>query len=225
MPTMVAHAAAVLPLYTAARGRLRASALVIGSFAPDVGYFVRDGGHSTHSAGSLLWFSLPVGLIAFIWLEGLIRPTLARALPETGIEWTHHPSPTGLPHSAAGWAMVGLAILLGATTHVLWDGFVHSWMWPADVLYPSLSARGFTWLHRLSSVVGLIVLVIYVATRHRTSPPHRGGDSKLLASMVGLATAGAVIGFALWWAFARDALTPLWSAFFGAAFAASLARR
>jgi hypothetical protein len=43
--------------------------------------------------------------------------------------------------------------------------------------------------------------------------------------MIGLATAGALVGFALWWAFAHHALTPLWSAFFGAAFGASLVSR
>ncbi|MGY5081240.1 DUF4184 family protein [Streptomyces nigrescens] len=144
MPFTLSHAAAVLPAVRrtgAARGPLVASALVAGTFAPDMTYYadtlVPGGmafGEVTHSLTGVLTVDVLV-TVALVggWL--LVREPLAALLPRAwrgpvhtflrGRPWR----PRG-PREVAvlvGWFLV--SAVLGAATHVVWDAFTHPGRW------------------------------------------------------------------------------------------------
>ena len=134
MPFTFSHPAAVLPLLRDGRGRgpLIASALVAGSLAPDVPYFLESLapgayalGRTTHRPWAVptLDAAIAAGLVAG-W-HGLLREPLVALLPE---RWADRAealtAPVGKrdPYDAA-WFTVSAAI--GALTHVGWDAFTH----------------------------------------------------------------------------------------------------
>lgn len=66
MPFTLSHAAATLPIKWRLGPRADFAALAIGSMAPDFPYFLGLPVHRdvTHSLFGVLWFSLPVGMLA-----------------------------------------------------------------------------------------------------------------------------------------------------------------
>ena len=85
MPFTFAHPAAAVPLrrWLGRAGVL--SALVIGSMAPDLTYFVPFGVDraSTHSLTGVLWFCLPLGVVTYYIFNFLVRPVMYVLLPPT----------------------------------------------------------------------------------------------------------------------------------------------
>ena len=173
--TFPSHAAAILPLlHLPGTRRLPAAALVVGSTAPDLIYLSGTRGAAAHLPWGLLQFCLPAGLLAFLYLESLLLPVLGPLLlPLLPERWqprfTRLVTQRPLPNTLTRWLAVGLAILLGAATHQLWDSFTHAWMWPAHVLYPgvTISLLGHAVLvskvlQHLSSILGAIIVLLYV---------------------------------------------------------------
>nr|WP_206324690.1 MULTISPECIES: DUF4184 family protein [unclassified Streptomyces] len=137
----MSHAAAVLPGLRwdgTARGPLVASALVAGSFSPDLTYFaatVVPGamafGDVTHSpVGVLTVDVLITAALVGLWLT--VREPLVGLLPGRwrgpvygvvrGRPWRER-RPAGL----VAWFVV--SAVLGAVTHVVWDAFTHLDRW------------------------------------------------------------------------------------------------
>lgn len=144
MPFTLSHAAAVLPALRrtgAARGPLIASALVAGSFAPDMTYYadtlVPGGmafGEVTHSLPGVLTVDVLVtAVLVGGWL--LVREPLTALVPWRWRGPVHtfvrgRPRrPRGPRELAAlvGWFLV--SAVLGAATHVVWDAFTHPGRW------------------------------------------------------------------------------------------------
>ncbi|USA03649.1 DUF4184 family protein [Streptomyces lydicamycinicus] len=144
MPFTLSHAAAVLPAIRrtgAARGPLVASALVAGSFAPDMTYYadtlVPGGmafGEFTHSLPGVLTVDVLVtAALVGGWL--LVREPLTALVPRAwrgtvhsfvrGRSW--RPRGTGELAALVGWFAV--SAVLGAATHVVWDAFTHPGRW------------------------------------------------------------------------------------------------
>ncbi|WP_328947224.1 DUF4184 family protein [Streptomyces sp. NBC_00250] len=141
MPFTLSHAAAVLPGLRrngTARGPLVASALVAGSFAPDMTYFAATAfpgamvlGDVTHSpVGIVTADVLITAALVALWLT--VREPLVALLPARwrgrvyglvrGDAWRdRHPA------VLAGW--FGLSAVVGSTTHVVWDSFTHLDRW------------------------------------------------------------------------------------------------
>ncbi|OKI05317.1 hypothetical protein A6A06_11925 [Streptomyces sp. CB02923] len=143
MPFTLSHAAAVLPALRrtgTARGPLVASALVAGSFAPDVTYYadsVLPGamlfGDVTHGLpGVLTVDALITALLVGGWL--LLREPLVALLP-TAWRGRVYAVVRGRPWPAGGGALAALALwfyvsaVLGALTHTIWDAFTHPGRW------------------------------------------------------------------------------------------------
>ncbi|MGW3009750.1 DUF4184 family protein [Streptomyces sp. NPDC001219] len=144
MPFTLSHAAAVLPAVRrtgAARGPLVASALVAGSFAPDMTYYadtlVPGGmafGEVTHSLTGVLTVDVLVTVVLVAgWL--LVREPLTALVPRT---WRGpvHAFLRGRPWQPRGprelAVLVGgflVSAVLGAATHVVWDAFTHPGRW------------------------------------------------------------------------------------------------
>ena len=224
--TLPAHAAAVLPFFRLSRRGVLPTALVVGACAPDLSYVyaVRELGDYAHEFPGFILFCAPVGLAVLVWLEALILPALGRALPEAlGVQWGRFVRTEGLPRTPLVWVATVAALVLGATTHLLWDGFTHAGMWPAEVLYPDVrvpvGSRELPLsrvLQHTSSLVGSLVVLGYMARRYRYLEPVPGGTWAHFLRVLLPTAAGALLGLALrlsrfqdmgaleaqlWWAF------------------------
>ncbi|WP_030624682.1 DUF4184 family protein [Streptomyces sclerotialus] len=186
MPFTLSHAAAVLPALRrdgTARGPLLASALVAGSFAPDLTYFADTAvpgamafGEFTHTpAGVLTVDTLCAALLVGVWL--LLRGPLLALLPAA---WQQR-----------GWALVRgrdwrslsrgqLAVrfwcsaVLGALTHIVWDAFTHPGRWGVRLL-PVLQEYAGGWpvyayVQYGTSAVALVALAWFVRSALRRAP-------------------------------------------------------
>ncbi|HEX6637558.1 MAG TPA: DUF4184 family protein [Steroidobacteraceae bacterium] len=170
MPFTVSHAAAVLPLHRFRN--LPLAALMIGSMAPDFGYFFSHEASRTitHSFTGLFAFVLPVGLVVWLIYVALLEKTTITLLPD---RWH-----TRFAHTDALTARLVaracIAIVFGGITHLLWDAFTHRGTFVTEAI-PFLRGPtpGFSWmpiyhlLHGLSSLAGAVILVIWARRLHR----------------------------------------------------------
>ncbi|WP_175412310.1 DUF4184 family protein [Streptomyces sp. TRM64462] len=141
MPFTLSHAAAVLPGIRrsgAGRGPLVASALVMGSFAPDMTYFadsVVPGamalGDITHSAWGVLTVDVLVtAALVAVWL--MVREPLVALLPgrwRGRVYAVLRGRPWRGRHPVALAAWFSVSAVIGAATHVVWDLFTHADRW------------------------------------------------------------------------------------------------
>ncbi|PRH76775.1 hypothetical protein C6N75_23830, partial [Streptomyces solincola] len=188
MPFTLSHAAAVLPGLRRtgrARGPLVASALVMGSFAPDMTYFAASlapdamfFGTVTHSlAGVFTVDVLITTALVAAWL--LVREPLLALLPDRvrpparalvrGLPWRER-----RPAALACWFWVSAAV--GSATHVGWDLFTHADRWGTRLL-PALDGTVagvplYTILQYGSSAAALVLLGWFGA---RALRERRGG--------------------------------------------------
>lgn len=179
VPFTLAHPAAVLPLV---RGPLVPAALVAGSLSPDVPYFVpapRYAGAwyepfvnatTTHAWPGALTVAVPTAavLLALWWV---VRAPLADLLvPPADVaagSRRRDPRP-GRAATQAGWAVASLVV--GVLTHVVWDSFTHGdgvvvqhVAWLREPLVGDVTAGRV--LQHVSTVVGLVVLVVWAVRR------------------------------------------------------------
>lgn len=128
MPFTFSHPALVLPLKFLPRKWFSLTGLVIGSLTPDFEYFMRMRIQSnySHTIGGLFWLDLPLGIIiAFVFLN-IVRDSLFDNLPMflksrfttfKDFNWNHY--------FKTSWFVVIISILIGAFSHIIWDGFTH----------------------------------------------------------------------------------------------------
>jgi hypothetical protein len=182
MPFTISHVATVLPLARfLERGRVL-SALVIGSMVPDFSLFLpwRVDRVETHSAVALFTWSLPVGIATYwVFQYGIKRP-IREVLPDGAYA-------RSLPYAAVArignleqWLLACAAILVGAITHLVWDGFTHEGargvrMIPAlDEFAVSVGGRHLTGPRFLQDVSSLLGLGIVIGLLLRTLRHPRG---------------------------------------------------
>jgi hypothetical protein len=203
VPITPAHAAAAWPLHRAAK-RLPLAALVIGTFAPDLEYMLRlrPVGKFGHTPAGLVLFCLPATLAAFwVWWT-LVRPALTPLLP-AGLRRAAEAPPPGRRSDLYPLAMV--AALLGAATHIFWDGFTHWNGWGVALFPVLLEPAPGIWMQwcylaqYVSSVVGLIVIAAWIVVTLRRCPPEArrfapGQISRLIR--VGLFVSGVSLAVA-----------------------------
>jgi hypothetical protein len=174
MPFTFAHPAAVLPLRRFKS--LHTIALMIGSIAPDLPYYVPT--HyvppryyrlmlDTHTTLGVLSPDLPIGLCVLLFIFLLRGPLTvlmtarARALCLCSIERFK-----GQPRQ---WLLAILAIYVGSWTHLAWDSFTHENGWivrRVSALSAPISIGDYTGtmchvLQYVSSVAGLLILGIW----------------------------------------------------------------
>ncbi|MEE1770556.1 DUF4184 family protein [Streptomyces sp. JV185] len=190
MPFTLSHAAAVLPGMRrngTARGPLFTSALVAGSFAPDMTYYAdtavpgaMEFGRVTHSVWGVFTVDVLItAAVVALWL--LLREPLVALLPGAWQGRVHaflrgRPGARGV-REAAGFV---LSAVTGAATHVVWDAFTHHDRWGVR-LVPLLDGSFgglpvFQLVQYGSSAVALAVLAWFTAsglrrTGARPAPP------------------------------------------------------
>ncbi|WP_327436190.1 DUF4184 family protein [Streptomyces sp. NBC_01201] len=236
MPFTLSHAAAVLPGIRRSgegRGPLVASAMVAGSFAPDMTYYAdtavpgaMEFGEVTHSVWGVFTVDVLVtGAVVALWL--MLREPLVALLPRAARGRVHtflrgRPRQPGRPLLAeAAWFV--LSAVIGSGTHVVWDAFTHHDRWGTDLI-PALNGSigghpVFQVVQYGSSAVALTVLAWFTYTGLRRVGPapspesvpvltrgERGCAGTLLALCVLLGTAHRC---ARWYAHFGHVDTPL----------------
>lgn len=179
VPFTLAHPAAVLPLV---RGPLVPAALVAGSLSPDVPYFVPAPRHAgawyepfvnattTHAWPGALSVAVPTALV-LLALWWVVRAPLADLLvPPADVAAGGRRHGAGPRRAAAQAGWVAVSLILGVLTHVVWDSFTHGdgvvvqhVAWLREPLVGEVPAGRV--LQHVSTVVGLVVLVVWAVRR------------------------------------------------------------
>ncbi|MEV7111974.1 DUF4184 family protein [Streptomyces anulatus] len=187
MPFTLSHAAAVLPAIRrngTARWPLFPSALVAGSFAPDITYFAdtvipgaMEFGSFTHTFLGVVTVNVAIAaVLVTVWV--LLREPLAALLPVRvrgrvhafvrGQRWTR------ASFGPSAWLWFAVSGALGAATHVVWDAFTHHSRWGTE-LVPVLSRSVggfpvFQFVQYGSSALALVVVCWFAVTGLRLTP-------------------------------------------------------
>lgn len=179
VPFTGSHPAAVLPLLgVRLLGRpLPASALVLGSMAPDLPYYEPFVTGPTHSALGIVTIDLLLGGAAWlIWHALLAAPALAVPPLLLRARLVGRVEP-GLGARLAGpgqAALVLLALVLGAASHVGWDELTHRGRFgPRHLAFLARSWHGhpgYGWAQYASGVLGALALATWTWHWWRTSP-------------------------------------------------------
>lgn len=128
MPFTLAHAAAALPFR---QTRLVFSAVIVGTFGPDLEYFVRfapTGGFG-HTLTGMFLLTLPLCLIV-LWLFHKFVKLPVTSLLADSTRGRVMAALDDVPFKGVKpFVTVVLSILVGAATHIFWDSFTHPTTW------------------------------------------------------------------------------------------------
>jgi hypothetical protein len=193
VPFTLSHPAAVLPL---ARRPLVPSALVAGSVAPDVFWFVPRlpgvGLSKTHELVSALWLDPLIALVLLAVFHVVLKRPLLALAPRPLAERLPRDFRWGRP----GW--IGLSLVIGAVTHVGWDAFTHENDGFAFLRIPLVTGIDVGRLIQLvSTIAGAVILVWWLARWYRTAPtepapPGTRHRTAITTSLAGGALAGVL---------------------------------
>ncbi len=208
VPFTLAHPAVVLPLH--AKWRSGFLALVVGSFGPDIQYFlparIGDALPNSHTPLLALLIGTPMAFAVWIFLVVCRRIVVAplwgrlRIAVENALRHAH---------SRAGWLQAIPAIMIGCEIHLAWDSFTHKNGWMAlhfpvlllDVSplagYPLQLCKA---LQYLSSIAGMIVLYLWSRSRLRHVTAHPTPLEKVPSewrpwALLALTVASAIAGW------------------------------
>ncbi|GAA2412929.1 DUF4184 family protein [Actinomadura vinacea] len=199
MPFTLSHPAAVIPI---ARGRMVPSALVLGSMAPDLPYFLSMGEWrgATHEPLGLVTIDIAMGILLFAVFHLLWKHPLVALAPVRFRRRLAGPA-DGLRRSMLVW--VPPSLLAGSATHVLWDAFTHrrhsfaeSMPWLVTTSVAGLEA--YRWLQYGSGVIGGVIILVWLhrwSRRAATMPEDPAGlPGRMALAVVGGLLASAVAG-------------------------------
>jgi hypothetical protein len=180
VPFTFAHPAAMLPL---ARGRLVAGALVAGTLAPDVPYYLplpswpgTTAGAETHTVLGLVTLDLVIGVILYAAWRWAVRPAALTLLPEPWRRAADDQTEAQPDlRRVSGWAAVAVSVVVGAVTHLLLDSLTHEYG-PGGMIAASVNAGGYRWwwLQVAFSVIGLALLAWWLWRWAGSVAPVRG---------------------------------------------------
>jgi hypothetical protein len=217
VPFTLSHPAAAALLWPAGR-RLGVplSALAIGAMSPDFEFFLHLSPRAllSHTLLGLFVFCLPAGLAAFAAWEHVARGPVSDLFGIARRSPPHRPS-------AQWWMLAALGIVLGAATHLLWDGVTHGGYWGAEVWpwlrSPAIRVGGaavpwFNVLQHLSTLLGgLFVLAWCIAYVRR-----RGEFTLLWRSTWRIRAVGVILAGAVFVALANGSRGPFGADFWTA---------
>jgi hypothetical protein len=210
VPLTLAHPAAAVPLAKPLERWGVLAALITGSIAPDLVYFlpfpITRG--MSHSLGGLFWFCLPAGTALYALFHSALKGPLCALMP-AGMQarFLRFLEP-GAAHATRLLA-IPVSVLAGAVSHLAWDSFTHPEA-PAVAAFPILQFRLFTVsdyevcvyniLQHLSTALGILLLVRWTArwyARAEVRPvrPALPGSARawIVAGIVAGATVAALV--------------------------------
>ena len=205
MPFTLSHAAAALPLR---RFKPIWPALVIGTFAPDLQYFIQltDEDRSGHHYPDVLLFTLPVALLVLWLFESVVKGPAIELLPSG---WQRRLHDKTAPLSFRGWRQFGSIVFwiaVGTLTHLVWDQFTHPYTrlaayWPllktriTVPLWHPMSLAGL--LQDASSIFGLLALCVWCAAWYRRTPAVRTSLANQFPPLKRISVLSAIVLVAL----------------------------
>jgi hypothetical protein len=194
MAFTIAHMAAALPFYRRQKW-LHFEALLIGTMLPDLPYLLNNDRavwQLSHQWLGLLTYCLPWGLFAFVlwhWLFkaaaiALIQPwSTVQLLPSATRSRVDQGSINQLffsrfRQSGYFWLTVVFGLMLGSSTHLLWDGITHpdgfiaqkvnGLQYPLDIVVLGVMPVA-RLLQYVSSMFGLVLLALFAWRRFKAS--------------------------------------------------------
>ncbi len=196
MPFTVAHAAASLPLR---RLNLVWSAFLVGSMAPDFPYVFGTVKYRFvgHEFPGVVLFTLPASFVVLWCFHFAIKRPVIGLLP-IGMQ-RRLSSQLGEFRFGGARRMLAIAwsIILGITTHLVWDSFTHAYTWPWRHLVwlqqwyqlPIMGRMpGYGLLQYASTILGLVALTVWVFLWYRDTAPDASVSSlRQVKSRVSLA--------------------------------------
>lgn len=192
MPFTISHVAAVLPFSRFLRHGKLLSAAVIGSMVPDFGLFMPNhwSRYETHGIVPLFTFCLPVGMLCY-WLFQLhIKPATLELLPGKLYDLWREDAVAAPWRSVRQWLFAAIGILLGALTHLVWDGFTHEngrgvrLLGPLETAKVSVLGHEFDlyrFMQHASSVIGLAIVLVMLWIGLAKARGHPDTQPRLLA--------------------------------------------
>ncbi len=193
MPFTLAHPIAALPLWLGFRKRLDLTGLMVGAIVPDIHYFIalQPVGTFEHTLAGVLSFGLLEGLLLCgLWRYFLVDSAIA-LLPKVISERIQ-------PMPQSGLFILVVSILLGALSHIFWDGFSHEMGW---AVVHSQVLRGtvgrlvvYKWVQYLSGVLGLLGLFVWGLVWWRGAAVVRVAGQFRVGAWVGILSCGVLVG-------------------------------
>jgi hypothetical protein len=200
---------AVLPLVN--RLRLDTTCLVIGTMAPDFEYFarVKQASAISHTWLGLIAWNVPVTIVLALAFHHLVKWPLVLVAPRVIARRAavHANRPWG-PWSWRFAAACVVSALIGALTHLIWDGFTHSdglitphvpfLRTPIDLPYRGEDMVLHRVLQHASTVIGTLVIAIVVGRAlYRTAPVELPERPRIWPRVIAAGCLGAGIALAL----------------------------
>ena len=176
--TFLSHQAVVLPLKIAVPRWMSGTALVLGSMAPDVEYFLRGypSSYVSHTLAGQFTFCLPVTVALFLIVTRIIAVPLAANIPPGGVlrltdYAVVHRQPPGFAH----WGIVATSALIGSTSHVILDRLSGGWStraapeygdrFPYNALQSDADWIGFKLATWVVLAIATVLMLVYVGSR------------------------------------------------------------
>jgi len=176
MPFTFSHPAMVLPFLRLNPNRISATAVILGSMAPDFEYFIRMDLYQEHghTFWGIFYFNLPLVLLLTFIYQLYVRETLIAHLPRTlkrrflpfaQIDWNSWVKKY--------WWVLIYSSLIGIFAHLFWDAFTHQtgiFVQHWEVLQGDINILGVillktAFLQLASTILGGFIILLYLISR------------------------------------------------------------
>lgn len=173
MPFTFSHPAIVLPLAKINPKYSSASALILGSMAPDFEYFIRMQLKQVHghTLQGVFYFDLPVTICSLFLFHLLVRDTLIDHLPEfLRKKYAHFYQMNWFSYARKRWYVILYSAVIGIFSHLFWDAFTHAPGYfvqfipflQQDLLIFNVSIPSYDLMQLLSTLVGGLIIFLVV---------------------------------------------------------------
>jgi hypothetical protein len=206
VPFTPSHVAAILPF---ARTPLPPAALAIGAMVPDVFYYVPIDipRGFTHSWLGVITVDLAFALLLFFLWEFVFRAPVIDFAPG----WvrsrmsTRYRMPQSLKKFGIFAALLIGAVLIGATTHVLWDSLTHAGPVTDALKLDAMSGPLplYKWGQHISTAAGVLALAVFTFFWWRRTEPRGSTATRLDAAqrrngVLLVLASGLVVALVVW---------------------------
>jgi hypothetical protein len=180
MPFTLSHPAASVPFI---RSGLILSALVVGSIAPDIPYYLPLFPYRAfgHTLPGFFLFCVPAGMVVLWAFHALLKTPLIALLPsghQKRLAWLNiHFAFKPLKR----FVVIVISLLVGSATHILWDSFTHrhgfmvlrSSLLIAPLItfeFVGITIHVYEFLQYISTLLGAALIIYWYMSWYRKAP-------------------------------------------------------
>ena len=224
MPFTPTHVAAAIPIAWMCRWRVPLTALAIGTMVPDLPHFIPGlmDYRVSHSIRGIVTHCTPIGMVLYYLFHGVLKHPLGALFPEFITARLRPALDRKLDFSVPRVMLVAAMIMVGASTHVLWDSFTHTGRWGVNT-FPVLGEvvidsdprpiRLYAMLQHGSSILLLPPMLFGFAVWLRRQPRVEPARERFRVSTITVYTALLLIFLGMlgyWWVVAFQNPHWLW---------------